>query len=107
MRRAIRWAWLVFLAAIMTTAFPPTWGATPGAPDAAAQAVVNAGYLENVTFERLPGKERVTLAVSKQSGVTVENLPGNAVLVRMENLFVPEGLRPEDRRRPIVGRCDD
>jgi len=92
MRRAIRWAWLVFLAAIMATVLPPTWGATPAASDAAAQTV-NAGYLENVTFERLPGKERVTLAVSKQSGVTVENLPGNAVLVRMENLFVPEGLR--------------
>jgi type IV pilus assembly protein PilQ len=92
MKRAIRWAWLVFLAAIMTTVLPPTWGATPGASNAAAQAV-NAGYLENVTFERLPGKERVTLAVSKQSGVKVENLPGNAVQVNMENLFVPEGLR--------------
>jgi len=93
MKQAIRWAWLVFLAAIMTTAFPsPTWGATPGASDAVAQTV-SAGYLENVTFERLPGKERVTLMVSKQSGVTVENQPGNAVLVRMENLFVPEGLR--------------
>jgi len=92
MKRAIRWAWLVFLAAIMTTVLPPAWGATPAAPDAAAQTV-NAGYLENVTFERLPGKERVTFAVSKQSGVTVENQPGNSVLVRMENLFVPEGLR--------------
>ena len=92
MRRAIRWAWLVFLAAIMTTVLPPAWGATPAAPDAAAQTV-NAGYLENVTFERLPGKERVTMAVSKQSGVKVENLPGNAVQVSMENLFVPEGLR--------------
>ena len=92
MKRAIRWARLVFLAAIMTTVLPPAWGVTPAAPDAAAQTV-NAGYLENVTFERLPGKERVTLAVSKQSGVTVENQPGNSVLVRMENLFVPEGLR--------------
>ena len=92
MKRAIRWARLVFLAAIMTTVLPPSWGVTPAAQDAAAQTV-NAGYLENVTFERLPGKERVTLAVSKQSGVTVENQPGNAVLVRMENLFVPEGLR--------------
>ncbi|MFH2119163.1 MAG: type IV pilus secretin PilQ [Pseudomonadota bacterium] len=92
MKRAIRWAWLVFLAAIMTAVLPPAWGVTPAAPDAVAQTV-NAGYLENVTFERLPGKERVTLAVSKQSGVTVENQPGNSVLVRMENLFVPEGLR--------------
>jgi type IV pilus assembly protein PilQ len=92
MKRVIRWAWLVFLGAIMTTVLPPAWGATPAVPDAAAQTV-SAGYLENVTFERLPGKERVTLTVSKQSGVTVENQPGNAVLVRMENLFVPEGLR--------------
>ncbi len=91
-RATIRWKWLVFLAAIMTTALPPAWGATPAAPDAAAQTV-NAGYLENVTFERLPGKERVTMTVSKQSDVTVEKQPGNAVLVRMKNLFVPEGLR--------------
>ena len=47
-----------------------------------------AGYLENVSFEKLPGKERVILTVSKQSGVTVENQPGSAVAVRLENLFV-------------------
>ncbi|MBU1184631.1 MAG: secretin and TonB N-terminal domain-containing protein [Proteobacteria bacterium] len=92
MKRAIRWIWLVFLAAIMTAALPPVWGAPPAAPDSAVQTA-GAGYLENVTFEKLPGKERVTLTVSKQSGVTVENPPGNAVLVRLENLFVPEGLR--------------
>jgi len=92
MRRGIRWAWLVFLAAIMTTVLPLARGVTDAAMDAAAQKV-SAGYLENVTFERLPGKERVTLAVSKQSGVKVENLPGNMVQVSMENLFVPEGLR--------------
>jgi type IV pilus assembly protein PilQ len=92
MERAIRWAWLAFLAVIITTALPPAWGVNPAASAAAAQTV-NAGYLENVSFERLPGKERVILTVSKQSGVTVENQPGNAVLVRMENLFVPEGLR--------------
>lgn len=92
MKRAIRWTWLVCFAAIMTTVLSPAWGVTTAATAAASQKV-NAGYLENVTFERLPGKERVTLAVSKQSGVTVENQPGNALLVRMENLFVPEGLR--------------
>jgi type IV pilus assembly protein PilQ len=91
MKRAIQWAVLVFLMMIMTGILPPVREA-PAAADAAAQTV-NAGYLENVTFERLPGKERVTLTVSKQSGVTVEKQPGNAVLVRMENLFVPEGLR--------------
>ncbi|OGP85426.1 MAG: hypothetical protein A2V87_08220 [Deltaproteobacteria bacterium RBG_16_58_17] len=92
MKRALQWIWLVFLAAIMTASLPPVWGAPPTAPDSAVQTV-GVGYLENVTFEKLPGKERVTLTVSKQSGVTVENLPGSAVLVRLENLFVPEGLR--------------
>ena len=95
MKRAIQLAGLVFLMMIMTAILPPVWEAPAAAPDAAA-GTVNAGYLENVTFEKLPGKERVTLTVTKLSGVTVENQPGNAVLVRLENLFVPEGLR-----RPI------
>jgi type IV pilus assembly protein PilQ len=92
MKQARQSTWLVFIAVIMTTALPPVWGAPPAAPYASTQAV-GSGYLENVTFEKLPGKERVTFAVSKQSGVTVENQPGNALLVRLENLFVPEGLR--------------
>jgi len=92
MKRAIQRAGLVFLMMIMTAILPPVWEAPAAAPDAAA-GTVNAGYLENVTFEKLTGKERVTLTVTKLSGVTVENQPGNAVLVRMENLFVPEGLR--------------
>ncbi len=92
MERAIRCAWLVFLAVIITTSLPPSWGANPAA-SAAAAPTVNAGYLENVAFERLPGKERVILTVSQQSGMTVESQRGNVVLVRLENLFVPEGLR--------------
>jgi type IV pilus assembly protein PilQ len=92
MKRAIQWTWLAFLLAVMTAALPQAWGASPAASDAAVRTA-NAGYLENVAFEKLPGKERVTLTVSKQSGVTVENQPGSAVLVRLENLFAPEGLR--------------
>jgi type IV pilus assembly protein PilQ len=92
MRRAIELAGLVLFTMIVTAILLPAGEAPAAAPDAAAVSI-SAGYLENVTFERLPGKERVVLAVSKLSGVTVENQPGNAVLVRMENLFVPEGLR--------------
>jgi type IV pilus assembly protein PilQ len=73
--------------AILAAAPPPVQGA------AADAATAGAGYLENVTFEKMPGKERVTLAVSRQPGVTFETQPGNAVLLRLENLFVPEGLR--------------
>jgi type IV pilus assembly protein PilQ len=92
MKRARQWTRLVFLLVTVTAVLPPEWSAPFAGSDAFAQTV-SAGYLENVTFEKLPGKERVTLTVSKQSGVTVESQPGNAVLVRLENLFVPEGLR--------------
>ncbi|MDA8124172.1 MAG: secretin and TonB N-terminal domain-containing protein [Deltaproteobacteria bacterium] len=91
MKRSTRWTWLVFFGAFLMTALPSAWGAPPATPDLASQEV--AGYLENVSFEKLPGKERVILAVSKQSGVTIENLPGGAIAVRLENLFVPEELR--------------
>jgi type IV pilus assembly protein PilQ len=77
----------VLLVAILAAAPPPAQGA------AADAATAGAGYLENVTFEKLPGKERVTLTVSRQPGVTFETQAGNSVLLRLENLFVPEGLR--------------
>jgi type IV pilus assembly protein PilQ len=89
MRRAIQRAGLVLFMIIMPAILSPV----REAPAAAPETAVSAGYLENVTFEKLAGKERVTLTVTKLSAVTVENQPGNAVLVRMENLFVPEGLR--------------
>jgi type IV pilus assembly protein PilQ len=91
MKRAIQWSWLV-LFVVQAAAGTPLMGAPP-ATVAASAAAVQAGYLENVTFEKLQGKERVTFSVSKQSGVTVENQSGNAVVLRLENLFVPEGLR--------------
>ncbi len=92
MKRAIQWTWLAFLLVVMTATLPPAWGASPAVSDTAVRTA-NAGYLENVTFEKLSGKERVTLTVSKQSGVTVEDQTGSAMLVRLENLFAPEGLR--------------
>ncbi len=92
MKRSIRWAWLVFLSGIVIAVLPPAWTANSAAP-ATAVKTVRAGYLENVVFERLPGKERVTLELSKQSGVAVEKRPGNVVLIRLKNILVPEELR--------------
>ncbi len=92
MKRSIRWAWLVFLSGIVIAVLPPAWTANSAAP-APAVKTVNAGYLENVVFERLPGKERVTLELSKQYGVAVEKQPGNVVLIRLKNILVPEELR--------------
>jgi type IV pilus assembly protein PilQ len=90
MKRAKQGPWLVLLWMIVTALLLPAVG---GAAADGGAAAASAGYLEDVTFARMPGKERVTLAVTKLSGVTVENQPGGAVLVRMENLFVPETLR--------------
>ncbi len=92
MRQAIQRAVLVLLMMVVTAILPPVREA-PAEAREGTPATVSAGYLENVTFERLPGKERVTFAVTKLSKVTVDNPSGNAVVVRMENLYVPEGLR--------------
>jgi type IV pilus assembly protein PilQ len=65
-------------------------------PEAASAPKVQSavfGYLENITFEKIKGKERVTIIASKQSGVDIEALSGNAVLVKMTNMFVSEELR--------------
>jgi type IV pilus assembly protein PilQ len=83
---------LVFFMLLITAALPQAWGAPPAGTEAAGQGVV-AGYLENVAFEKPAGKERVILTVSKLSAFAAENPQGNAVVVRLENLFVPEGLR--------------
>ena len=52
-----------------------------------------AGYLENILFEKFKGKERVFLMLSRQSGALAEDQPGNIVLIKMDNLFVPQTLR--------------
>jgi type IV pilus secretin PilQ/predicted competence protein len=91
MKRSRQSTWIALWAAMLATVLPPVW--CQATAQAASLPVVNAGYLENVTFEKLPGKERVILKVSKQTGVSVENQSGNAVLVRLENLFAPAGLQ--------------
>jgi len=100
MKRARRWGNGIFFMAIVQSLFLlQAWGAgdvmKADPPKTAA-----AGYLENVSFEKLPGKERVKFSLSRQSVVVVEQAgdnvsdqTGSAVSVRMENVFVPEGLR--------------
>jgi len=64
-------------------------------PEAPAPKIekTDAGYLLDLTFEKINGKERLTVHVSKQTGVSVEALAGNAVLVKMANMFVPQEFR--------------
>jgi len=92
--------WIVFLIAfVMFFSNVEYAGSAP--PEATNPPEVSApqgqktdfGYLENITFEKIKGKERLTIVVSKQSGVTIEALAGNAVVVKMANMFVPEELK--------------
>ena len=74
-------------------AFGPAESAPPGPPDAGRTEVSgvqgDVGYLEDITFEKTRGKERVTLMVSQQPVISIENQAGNAILMKLENMFVP------------------
>lgn len=60
MKRSIRWAWLVFLAAIMTTALPPAWSATLAAPPREKPPTV-----EPLPVTRAASAERTTRSAEK------------------------------------------
>ena len=65
-------------------------GAIPlGAAEPSAPQAINVGYLENIALESLAGKERITITVSRLSVATVESQPGNTLLVKLDNMFVP------------------
>jgi type IV pilus assembly protein PilQ len=51
------------------------------------------GYLENITFEKSKGKERVVLMLSRQSGASAGEQGDRTILVKVENLFIPRELR--------------
>ena len=51
------------------------------------------GYLENVLFEKLPGKERINLVVSQQPVINVSAQADGSLLVKLENMFAPDNLR--------------
>ncbi|MCX5856000.1 MAG: secretin and TonB N-terminal domain-containing protein [Deltaproteobacteria bacterium] len=100
MKRNMQWTWIALLAGFVMFFgnVPYAGSAPPGTADSGGTAAtgvkeVSVGYLEKITVEKLKGKERVTLIVSKQSGVNIDSMAGNGVVVKMENMFVPEELR--------------
>jgi type IV pilus assembly protein PilQ len=55
---------------------------------------VNVGYLENILFEKLSGRERVNLVVSQQPVIAPPSIqPDNSLLIRLENMFAPDNMR--------------
>ena len=54
----------------------------------------NVGYLENILFERLSGREKVILVVSQQPVIAPPSLQAdNSLLIRLENLYAPDSMR--------------
>lgn len=54
----------------------------------------NLGYLENVLFEKFPGRERVSLVVSQQPLLGSPAIQAdNSLLIKLENLFAPDNMR--------------
>jgi type IV pilus assembly protein PilQ len=74
-------------------------GVVRGAPSDSAReettrvTSTETGYLENILFEKLPGRERVVLMLSRQSGAVAVDQGGKTVTVKVDNLFVPNDLR--------------
>ncbi|MCX5829106.1 MAG: secretin and TonB N-terminal domain-containing protein [Deltaproteobacteria bacterium] len=70
-----------------------TAGTVKGEGTGAATSATPTGYLENILFEKMTGKERVTIMASRQAGVQVEKLAGKSIAVKMDNMFVPTDFR--------------
>jgi len=67
--------------------------AAPGDQDNPKTVIADTGYLENVLLEKLPGKERIALVVSAQPAISVGNQTDGNLLIKLENMYVPENLR--------------
>ncbi len=85
--------------------YPAYSHATAPSPAESAKATgfvqdVNVGYIESISFSRPPGRERVVIALSNRTLLSFPKLPllavedrALSVLVKMEDMFVPEHLR--------------
>ncbi|MGA3206621.1 MAG: hypothetical protein ABSE05_02190 [Syntrophales bacterium] len=98
MKKNILWiiiliACVMFIGSAEYASSAPTEETPPQGTPAAKVQGTDFGYLENITFDRINGKERLTLVLSKQSGVVIESLGTNDLLVKMAKMFVPEELK--------------
>jgi len=83
----------IFLTICWILSCMPAAIAAPGDQDNPKTVVTDTGYLENVLLEKLPGKERIALVVSAQPVVSVGNHTDWKLLIKLENMYVPENLR--------------
>jgi type IV pilus assembly protein PilQ len=50
-------------------------------------------YLQDISFEKMPGKERIILVFSKESGAMIQSKNSHSVVAIMANTYIPEDFR--------------
>ncbi len=88
------WALIVILlfGYNLSAAAAPAPGEQAG-PGKEGKADSPTGYLEDILFEKSPGRERVVLVLSRQAGAQIDSKTETSLQVRLPNTFVPEELR--------------
>lgn len=84
---------VIIIALWMFVCIPEVMAANAADQGKDKTVVAETGYLENVILEKLPGKERIALVVSRQPLVILESKNDGSVLIKLEDMFVPENLR--------------
>lgn len=85
---------LMFIGSISGMSAALLGAAEPGRDEQAASQAVNAGYLESIDLSSpMAGKERVLVTVSRLSGAKVESQAAGVVLIKLDEIFVPQDLR--------------
>jgi type IV pilus assembly protein PilQ len=92
-----RWVLLQFLLMFLAIGSAISADTAPSSPQPQGKGEVgvaaDTGYLEDILFEKLGAKERISFSISKKSAVRVENTSSSSVIVTMDNLFVPNDLK--------------
>ncbi|MDQ5984692.1 MAG: Type IV pilus biogenesis and competence protein PilQ [Syntrophus sp. SKADARSKE-3] len=93
----LRWGLLLFLLMFFAIGSVISADTAPSSPQPQGKGDVgisaNTGYFEDILFEKLGNKERVSFPISKKSVVHVENTSTSSVTVTLDNLFIPTDLK--------------
>ena len=65
----------------------------PAQQAAVADAKSETAYLQDIAFEKLPGKERIIFSFSKETGVMIESKNSHGIVAIMSNTYIPEDFR--------------
>ncbi|MBN1380707.1 MAG: secretin and TonB N-terminal domain-containing protein [Deltaproteobacteria bacterium] len=61
--------------------------------ESTTQQDVGIGYVEDITFEKMVGKERIAISVSKQPVLKIESPKANSVIMTLENMVLANDLK--------------